>query len=303
MIKCIAGITTYNPRYDRLYDNVKSIFGQVDKVLIVDNHSDNINEIFALKSKFTNIEIIFNDSNYGIAFAMNIIGAYAKKNNYEWFMTLDQDSVCPINLIEEYSKYVDSSIGIISPYISFNQHFLSQLLGKNRCIREEESFTKKKYVLYAVSSGQLIQTKAWEECHGFWNYLFIDYVDQELCFHMTKLGYKILQVKSCELLHEPGIEAKVLGIKTAKQNAMREYYCARNSRLVYWVYKKEYTEAIRRTPFILSIKRIANVILIKEKIPSKIKAICLGVVDAYRWKHNYLQQGRRPTKIENRRRY
>lgn len=298
---CIAGITTYNPKIERLQLNVEAIMNQVKEVLIIDNASDNIRQIESIFFKYENLRIIKNKSNMGIAYAMNIIGKYASNNGYDWFLTLDQDSVCPANLVEIYAQYIDSNVGIIAPYIHFNNSFISQLLhlNNNEIIDER----KVKTVDYVISSGQFIQTKVWEKVDGFWEYLFIDYVDQEFCFHVSKMGYKILQIRDIELSHEPGIPVKVMGIMTAKQSAFREYYWARNSRIVYWMYKKEYMNAIGRLPFWSSMKRVANVILVRENIAIKLKAIFAGIVDAHFWKKNNKKNQRIPLSVDENRRY
>lgn len=294
-MNCIAGITTYNPNLERLKQNVAAISNQVDKVLIVDNGSDNIDEIEKLSLTYNNIVTIKNKKNMGIAFAMNRIGEYAFQQGYEWFMTLDQDSICPENLISTYFKYVKDNVGIIAPYIHFNSSFILSLMHLNKRATEERDDVRE--VKYVISSGQFIQTKAWKKVDGFWEYLFIDYVDQEFCFHITREGYKILQVNNIELDHEPGIEVKIFGISTAKQSAMREYYWARNSRLVFWLYKREYMNAIGKQPIISTSKRIANSILVRENVGDKLRAIFKGVRDSYRWKKEYLNHGRVPDKL------
>lgn len=298
---CIAGITTYNPNLERLYSNVEAIIGQVDKVIIVDNGSNNIDGIENTFSDFPDLLIIKNDENMGIAYAMNMIGMFARDNGYDWFLTLDQDSICPKDLINTYSKYTYKNVGIIAPHIQFNPSFISTLLHINK--NENSDCEIIREVKYAISSGQFIQTKVWEEVDGFWEYLFIDYVDQELCFNISRRGYKILQITNVELSHEPGIPVKVFGISTAKQSAMREYYWARNSRLVYWLYKEEYMNAIENKPFWSTIKRVANVVLVHEDILDKLIAIMYGVIDAYIWKKQNKKDGRVPFNIDDSRRY
>ena len=52
-MKYIAGIVLYNPDLGRLKENIESICKQVDKVILIDNGSDNIRsnkEIFELYS-------------------------------------------------------------------------------------------------------------------------------------------------------------------------------------------------------------------------------------------------------------
>ena len=44
-IKIIATIVTYNPDIDRLSENIKSVYCQVDEIYIYDNASKNVNQI------------------------------------------------------------------------------------------------------------------------------------------------------------------------------------------------------------------------------------------------------------------
>ncbi len=299
MPSCVAGITTFNPSLSRLQKNIESIECQVCKVIVVDNGSNNCTEVQKIANQFDKVILIDNKKNAGIAHAMNQIGDYAFKNGFDWFITLDQDSICPKNMIDQYSEITDSSVAIIAPFIEFNNHFLSELLRiKRRSMVEQD---EPHYVLYSISSGQMIRTKVWKEIGGFWDFLFIDYVDQEFCFNITKAGYKIMKVPAVKLQHEPGISVKVFGISTAKQSAIREYYWSRNSRLIYWLYKEQYRNAIGKIPIISTLKRMANCILVREQVIKKITAILYGIIDAYKWKKIYMKKGRFPEEIETRR--
>ena len=107
-MKIVAGIVLYNPDEKRLLENIAKIIHQVDKVICIDNNSKNINEIASkLKSKYQKIEIIYNNENKGIAYALNQILNYAYENQYEWFLTLDQDSVVEKDLINTYLRYIN----------------------------------------------------------------------------------------------------------------------------------------------------------------------------------------------------
>lgn len=293
-MKYLAGITTYNPRISRLKENIASISSQLDTVLVIDNNSSNITRIEEVVSSFDNVLLVKNSKNMGIAHSMNQIGRYAFEKSYEWFLTLDQDSVCPKNLIREFSSNIKDDIGLICPYIHNVPSFISQLnpFNKTKQIQKDE-LPYSEQILYAVSSGQFINTAAWKAAEGFWDFLFIDYVDQEFCFHLTKLGYRIIRINRCVLSHEPGIPTFVFGIETAKQSAMREYYWARNSRLVKWLYPIEYRNSCPCSPFFATIKRIFNVLLIREDIKNKVFSIFRGVYDAHKLKNN-LKSGRIP---------
>lgn len=295
-MKVLSGITTFNPNVERLKKNIEAILGQTDQVLVVDNNSKNIEQISAITKNYPSVELLRLNENKGIAYAMNEMGKYAYKNGYEWFLTLDQDSVCPENMILTYIDGIKEGVAIIFPSIKFNGRFIGQLFGEKR-IEENKNIQDYEEAKYAVSSGQFIKTSVWKEVGGFWDYLFIDYVDQEFCFHVRSIGYKLIKANRCIMDHEPGIPVKVFGIPTAKQSALREYYCSRNSRLVYWLYKKEFKSAMPHTPFFLGIKRVANTILVRENVINKLWAISKGVVDAYKWKMKYYKLGRYPENI------
>ena len=295
----IAGITTFNPSPNKLQQNIEAIVNQVSMVVVVDNGSKNLSEVQNVTHKFDNVLLINNNNNEGIAYAMNQIGEYAYNNGFDWFITLDQDSICPTNMVAQYSLVKDDSVAIVAPYVELNNHFIDELFKIRYNVSVEQN--RPHYILYSISSGQMIRTKIWKELGGFWNYLFIDYVDQELCFNATKAGYKIMRIPTVKLDHEPGISVKVLGISTAKQSAMREYYWSRNSRLVYWLYKEQYKNAIGKPPIVSTVKRIANCILVREQVIKKFKAILLGIIDAYSWKKRYLKNGRFPEDVEMRR--
>ena len=111
-MKYIAGIVLYNPDLGRLKENIESICKQVDKVILIDNGSDNIREIEDLIKEYLNCILLKNGENMGIAYALNQILKYAYENDVKWFLTLDQDSVCSRNLINTYSKYIDICINL-----------------------------------------------------------------------------------------------------------------------------------------------------------------------------------------------
>ena len=110
-MKIIAGIVLFNPDIDRLKENVGAIFCQVDKVVFIENGSKKIDYIDNIDCE--NGIFIYNKENLGIAHALNQILDYAASNNYEWALTLDQDSVASPNLIQVFAKYVRKDIGII----------------------------------------------------------------------------------------------------------------------------------------------------------------------------------------------
>ena len=111
MEKIVAGIISFNPEIKRLKENICAITNQCDCLYLIDNGSGNINDVIELLNKINDekITLIRNNKNKGIARALNQLCEIALGNGYEWIITLDQDSVCPLNLTAQYKKYIGGS--------------------------------------------------------------------------------------------------------------------------------------------------------------------------------------------------
>ena len=222
-METLAGITLYEPDVHRLLENIDAVIPQVDKLICVDNGSKNIAEIKdRVHWKYPEVEIIENNENLGIARALNQIFEYAEEHVYDWVLTLDQDSVCPANLMEEYKKHLEiTDVGVLSP----------KMVDRNF---EKEIQTEKPYdyIDKCITSASLTSVETWERVGGFWEYLFIDFVDHDFCAKCQKAGIKIIRVNSVALLHElgNGEHHTFLGRRVTALNhsPFRKYYIVRN---------------------------------------------------------------------------
>ena len=223
----LAGITLYNPELDRLEENLSAIINQVDRLICIDNGSKNIREIETfLKKKYPEVCIRKNAENIGIAAALNQIFSYGKEKGFAWVLTLDQDSVCPANLMETYRKYWHmDDVGVLSPRI-IDRNFQKRI----------ESDVAYEEIDKCITSASLTSVETWEKVGGFWEYLFIDYVDHDFCAKCVETGIKILQINEVSLLHElgKGVRRRLLGreLTVLNHSPMRKYYIVRN-RLIY----------------------------------------------------------------------
>lgn len=223
----LAGITLYNPELDRLEENINAIINQVDKLICIDNGSKNIAETEAfIKNRFPEVTIKKNVENIGVAAALNQMFQYAEQKGFEWVLTLDQDSVCPENLMEEYKKYWNlEGVGILSPR-TVDRNFKKQ----------EKADIPYEEIDKCITSASLTSVETWEKVGGFWEYLFIDYVDHDFCAKCIEHGIKIIRVNSIVLLHElgKGQHRRLFGrqLTVLNHSPMRKYYIVRN-RLIY----------------------------------------------------------------------
>lgn len=227
--KILAGIVLYNPDLVRLQENITAIYNQVDKVYLFDNGSDNICETKELLNDFPRVLLIESLENIGIAAALNRLVSTAKKDGINWLLTLDQDSIVPVNIISEYKKYVNvERLGMICCKI------LDRNFGEKK--QEKEHATGVEEVELCITSASAINVYAWEEVGGYCEDMFIDGVDFDICLSLKEYGYKVLRINDVELLHEVGHGRKVSLFWKEElifnHNPLRCYYMIRNNVLL-----------------------------------------------------------------------
>lgn len=231
-----AGIVLFNPEErERVEKCIDSVARQVKHVYIFDNSTEDVN----LKYD-DNVTCLSEKKNKGIAYALNRIMEKAKNDGYSWVLTMDQDSILPFGMIEDFLNYTDErNIGIICP----------QVIDKRRSYMKAEDSNGTEYLDMCITSASCTSVKAWENIGGFDEWLFIDLVDNEFCKRLVVSGYKILQVKKwildqefgkispkspkkqkfwinlSKVLHNPNI-AKFSYKKSV--SALRVYYTCRN---------------------------------------------------------------------------
>lgn len=271
----IAGIVLFNPEIDRLVDNIEAIYKQVDKLLLVDNDSKNIEDVEKLAANYANCILIKNKENMGIAYALNQILGYAYENKYDWFLTLDQDSVCAENLIQVYEKYIEiPDIATITSCV-IDRNFVTE-----DDFLEDEDY---RFVTYCITSGALMNTEICWKCGGWDEKLFIDNVDGDICIKFKRKGYKVLSIHYNGILHEVGHGRNVrfLWKKDIIYNhpANRQYYMARNQ---IYVARKYPTEFNMCSQLKKEIKKMWLVILFEENKIEKCRARIRGVRDGFK---------------------
>lgn len=273
-MKILAGIVLYNPDIHRLKENIEGIYNQVDKLIFIDNNSSNKKEILKLLEKYNNIEIIHNEKNNGIAGALNQILEYANKNNYEWFLTLDQDSVAQNKLISNYSKVFEiENVGMIT----------CNIIDRN-FIEEKKDGNEYSYINRCITSGCINNTEVIQKCGGFDNKMFIDYVDFDICATLIENNYKIIKINYDGLLHEVG-HAKIVKFfgkkeKIFNHSPFRTYYIIRNR--LYFLEKHNVKKKLKEKMKIL--KRCILILVYQNNKKENLYAILRGYIDSKKMK-------------------
>lgn len=267
--KVYAGIVTYCPDIKLLTACIGSICTQVEKVLVYDNHSENVTEVIKCIQNFANAMLICGSENIGIAGALNYIMNSAYCDGIKWVLLLDQDSICPDNMIYEYQKCIDEKIAVITPVI--NDVNDSKYIEKNDKIQEIVEF---------ITSGSLNNVDAWRKIGGFDERLFIDMVDYDFAYRLNIAGYKALKNESVILNHQIGKMALhrigSFTISTYNHSAFRKYYITRNS---IYLAKKYPNFPASKHIWLRIIKRAVLVILFETDKYRKLCEMLRGILD------------------------
>ncbi|MDG4498749.1 glycosyltransferase family 2 protein [Streptococcus suis] len=264
-----AGIVTYNPDISILEVNIISLKKQTDEIVIVDNFSENIEEIYQIGNKYQ-VLIISNNQNLGVATALNQIMSFSEEKLCSWCLTLDQDSLIPDDLVSKLSNYRNPDNGIVS----------CRHIDRND-VRTEKNSNSVEYVEWCISSGALSNVVAWRDIGKFDDYLFIDGVDLEFCLRLQEKNYKVLKVNNAVISHSVG-DAKLFrffhkNILVKNHSSFRKYYIARN--LIVIAKKHGNTKTIFIS-YLKVFKQGLLVMFFEQQKLSKLSAIIKGVRDS-----------------------
>ena len=272
----LAGIVTFNPDLERLQENISAIIDQVKQVIIVDNGSNNILNIKKIVEEYSpSVKVVEFENNRGIAAALNTIGDFAVKQKFDYFLTLDQDSVSLPGVVEELLKYLYlPKIGLLNTYHK-DRNIKDNELPNLEIIEEP----------MMITSGSLMPTRLFAQGFRYDSELFIDKVDFDLNIRLKNAGYHLYQIPYYGLLHELG-EITIRNflfykIPTYNHSAFRRYYMSRNTVLMF----KKY--GITKTNLKLlqaDIIKIGKTILYENEKREKLRKVIKGYIDGFNCK-------------------
>jgi rhamnosyltransferase len=233
MQKLLGVVVIYNPK-SGVIQNILTYLPKVHTLLIIDNSepsSKSVLEPLLIDFK-DKIEYLSNAENEGIAKPLNQAAEYGVKNNFDWLLTMDQDSFFHSGHLDRLTGFIKqndtSRIGIIAPFHHTPKATLPTF---------KDPFSE---VRMTMTSGNLLHLDAFKKCGPFNETLFIDSVDHEYCLRLRKKGFKIIRVNDAILDHQLGeiVYKKFLFLKVKLTNhsAQRRYYIARNRLYVIFKY-------------------------------------------------------------------
>lgn len=239
------------------FDRMRALAPQVHNIIIVDNHSnpESLQTIERVRHELANVYLIQNDTNVGIATALNIGIARAREEGSAWALTMDHDSLADPMMVQELTNAYRAAEkkGITLDLIGAN--FIYETTGKRAFAKECEgkAFIRKVGI---QTSGALLSLYAYEAIGPFREDFFIDYVDTEYCLRLKHRGFVSAIACKAHMLHCIGNIEKhpLLGtvFTSANYSALRRYYRTRNGLQVVREYLfKEPMWVLRKLCYIL----------------------------------------------------
>lgn len=279
-----AVVITYHPDI-KLRERIEQIRHQVDKLLIIDNNSksDCIEMIQGI-SKDLDVDVILNESNLGIAEALNQGFKYVEGfgEQYSWVLTLDQDSSCYALLVEQLiMAYEDcpfrDEVGIIGT--NFKEKTTGRILHK-----KTQAADNWEEVQNLPTSGCIVSLAVFSEVGDFRKDFFVDHVDTEYCMRLRYKGYRVLISPKIGMIHPLGYYRVSKLHKWMRGSPMitnypplRHYYWTRNGvTLIKENFLRDMSWSLNQA-YYLFFRRILTVLLFEDQKIIKLGNIVLGV--------------------------
>lgn len=194
------------------------------QIIIVDNGSED-NSVSAIKNSFPEIKVIDNKSNLGVAGGRNVGIEYARQNNPDYLLLLDNDTIVNKDFITEMVNVAenDHQVGILTGKIYFYSHpnkiwSAGGSLSLYRCNfsligygeMDVGQYDTVKDVDHVTGSCLMIRNKVIDKI-GVLDNNFNPYFgeDTDWCLRTKKEGYKITYVPKAKLWHHVIIKTTV----------------------------------------------------------------------------------------------
>lgn len=268
----IAGVVIlYHPDMELLSANIQTYVSGLKQLYVYDNSENKTPGIEEALTKINpSIQYKFYNTNEGIAKRLNQAMDHAALNQYDYLLTMDQDSSFKVGDFEKYKTLIQSS--------TYNN--VAQF-GVN-C---QPDFTQPKEqseeALTLITSGSILNLSLTKNIGPFNEALFIDFVDAEFSYRAIQNGYLNLMFSNIVLNHSLGtlVEGRSLGNFKKSMRIIhapiRVFYIVRNG--LYLLFKAKGLTPTMKKDVIRCIKIIKNDLIYNPQLFSVYKMVFAGI--------------------------
>jgi rhamnosyltransferase len=221
-----AVVILYHPASD-VVENIKSYYEYVDRLYVFDN-TDGLSTIQIKLKGLEKVQYFHHQQNDGVAKRLNQAAELAIKNNFNWLLTMDQDTNFSKEAIENYIKCLITFPQKESVAIFGTAYGKEAGNSTAQCAAVEED--------NLITSGMLLNLNAYTSIGAFDENLFIDSVDHDYCIRAKLSSFSIIKFNNIYIQHNLGNEVFRASIKTLFlvrkrkkiHSPLRCYYMYRN---------------------------------------------------------------------------
>ena len=268
----IAGVVIlYHPDIEQLSDNIQTYLNGLKQLYVYDNSESKTPGLEeALLKLHPSIQYHYFNANEGIAKRLNQAIAQATLNQYDYLLTMDQDSSFKDGDFDKYKFSIQSS----------GDSNVAQF-GVN-C---QPDFTLPKdepeEVLTLITSGSVLNLSLTKHIGPFDEDLFIDFVDAEFSYRVIQNGYTNLMFSNIVLNHALGTLVEGRGLGNFKKSMRiihaptRVFYIVRNG--LYLLFKAQGLTSSMKKDVIRCIKIIKNDLIYNPELLAVYKNLFSGI--------------------------
>ena len=260
----MAAVIVFFHGTDNVIKLINNISESTNKIIVINNGSDKASDkVLEVVRMMPNVRVIDNETNMGIAYALNQGLYYAQEECCHFLLTMDQDSIISnTDVIRLKESLETDNVASVGTYYSTITNSIN---------REVD---------YLITSGNMVKVDVALAIGGYNECLFIDSVDIEFSFRLRRQGYKLLLVKDTHLCHKIGeLEySPLLKIGYLSHNKNRFYYKFRNAQYTIDCYFKTFPIQCAKMQLCLW-KDFAKIILIEKNKKEKLKSAIKGLRD------------------------
>jgi len=240
-----ALIVTYRPDLEALDRLVRSIEGQVGRLLVFDNASSGADVAAYLdRLEAAGVAVFRSAGNVGLGAAMNQGARFARQAGCSTLLILDQDSVPAPDMVRILADAL-AALEREGPVAAVGPQFEDARSGRLApFVQVGFPFNRKHYggpgqrvaCDFLISSGTLVRLATFDRVGGLDESLFIDNVDLEWCQRARSLGLGLHGICDARMHHSIGDSLRASRLAPegwTVHQPVRLYYIMRNRTLLY----------------------------------------------------------------------
>ena len=268
----IAGVVIlYHPDIEQLSDNIQTYLNGLKQLYVYDNSESKTPGIEeALLKLHPSIQYHYFNTNECIAKRLNQAIEQAALNQYDFLLTMDQDSSFKDGDFEKYKTLIQSSA--YNHVAQFGVNCQPDFI-----LPKDEPET----ALTLITSGSILNLALTKQIGPFNEALFIDFVDAEFSYRVIQNGFINLLFSNIVLNHALGKLVEGRSLVNFKKTLrithapIRVYYIIRNG--LYLLLKAQGLTGVMKNDVLRCIKSIKNDLIYNPELLAVYKNLFSGI--------------------------